>query len=687
MGISSTANFTFRRNLELIPQNTNSAAFYMFAAKSTPWPNDAIPPQPDNSVSSTEYQISREILFGKNIGNSGISLMTTRHDWVSGTVYTQYDESDPNLFTENFYVLTLESGNYHVFKCMYNNNGSPSTSQPKLAETSADDPVYITADGYQWKYLYSFSQSTYSTFADSSFIPVVANNSVTANAIPGSLFTYIVQQGGQNYNSFTNGYFTDINVGGNTMFFGIQGSDSTIISASPNTYNLGETITQTYSGTVASGIVSAQLSNSTVTFITLKNVSNQFVVGANTIVGGSSAKTSTVLDVSSPDVSSNSNFYNQCSIYISSGTGAGQLNTIEEYVVTGTARRVLLANNFSIQPDLTSKYIISPRVIVSGDGTGAQAISIVNSATKGIQSILPIQGGMNYTFANVSVVGNTGSNTLISNNAVVRATIPPRGGHGANVYSELDSTYIGFSSTFSNTEGGHIPGTGCQYRRVGIFTNPLWANVTLNYSYTTLPTWPTDAGAYVVGSITGSNGEIVTHSSNNITLTGVNGLFTTNEVLTAYHANGVLVVNSSSNVVTTSIIGQQPAFDNRMLLTCPASSLSGSNTAFNVGQQIVQSVLGNDVGTAFVEELDFDGTFYYVYLTEIRGAFYSSDLLAPDYKYIYDIATRQNRLQVNLIKNPDLVPFTGELLSVNDMTPITRNSLQSETVRIILSLT
>jgi hypothetical protein len=142
--------------------------------------------------------------------------------WTSGTVYDMYDDTVPNLETKNFFVVSPESTNYHVFKCLNNNTRSPSTSQPLFSETSADDETYITNDGYQWKYMFSVNASTYSKFATSEYIPVVPNANVTANAVVGSINSIVITNAGSQYNSYATGNIKESAIGGNTLFYGLS---------------------------------------------------------------------------------------------------------------------------------------------------------------------------------------------------------------------------------------------------------------------------------------------------------------------------------------------------------------------------------------------------------------------------------------------------------------------------------
>lgn len=684
MATSNTAVFSLRRNLWILSDRYKEKPFYVFAAKSTPWPNDNAPPFVDNSVDEFEYKIPSELLFARYVDNGFSSLMIRRNDWTYGEIYDKYDYQDPLLFDKRFFVVTYEAGVYNVFKCLNNNKGVISTQQPLLSETAPDDVYYSTTDGYQWKYMYTIDNLSYNRFATADYIPVIQNASVQGNAVSGSIETYIIDSGGANYNSYTNGYFTEITVGGNNQYFGIQGPDTTILTISSNNYTVGETVSQTYGGIVANGVVISQATaNATAQLLSLRSVNNIFTPGANVLIGETSLNQSTILDATSPDVASNNNFYNGCSLYVASGTGAGQLETISQYLVIGNARRVLLSNAFTITPDLTSKYIISPRVKITGDGTGAKALSVVDPNTKQLTSIEVIDRGQDYTYANVTIIGNTGLTFVTANNASVRAIMSPRGGHGFDATSELNAQQICFSATFSGTEGGKISGTGSQYRRIGLIVEPQYNNVYVTFSNTGATQASFGVGTFVYGSGSEATGKVINFYSTNSTIrmTNVVGIFASGDVLTSTYSNGVLAVNTSSNSVVTAVTNNPVVFDNRRLLICPTASLTGGT--FSLNQQIVQVDGLLDVGYGVIQELSTSGANTYIYLTEVEGYFQSSDIPSNTYKYIYDNASREVRIQVNDIIESDIVPHTGNILYAKNIEPVTRDSSQSETIKLI----
>ena len=89
------------------------------------------------------------------------------------------------------YVLTDE---FHVYKCLDNNNNALSTSKPI---GTVVDPV-IMPDGYMWKYLYSIPIALRNKFLTDAYMPVI--NSLRGQFYSGGeILNVIIESGGQNY--------------------------------------------------------------------------------------------------------------------------------------------------------------------------------------------------------------------------------------------------------------------------------------------------------------------------------------------------------------------------------------------------------------------------------------------------------------------------------------------------------
>lgn len=171
--------------------------YYFTVSKFSPWTDEN---NPDTAIETTQAinQFHREMILGKRIKSEDVISLIPRHFWTSNTVYTQYDDTDPDLFDKEFYVV---NGSEQVYKCLFNNGGIPSTSEPTLVQTSK----FQTADGYVWKYMYSISTSNNSKFSTGSYIPIDANSSVVAAAANGSIDIVLITDQGSGYSGYITG--------------------------------------------------------------------------------------------------------------------------------------------------------------------------------------------------------------------------------------------------------------------------------------------------------------------------------------------------------------------------------------------------------------------------------------------------------------------------------------------------
>lgn len=171
---------------------------YLILGRQLPW-NDGVevPPNPPSITDVSLNECFRHGIFAKQIKYENSSMVVKRNDWVAGTVYDAY----PVTENQNFYVVNSDS---QVFKCLYNNNGTASTDEPRLSlsSTSLEEPYLLTSDGYKWKYLYTISTQQKNRFMDANWMPVYNNSFVVDAAVPGGIDVVKVTNSGNNY---TNG--------------------------------------------------------------------------------------------------------------------------------------------------------------------------------------------------------------------------------------------------------------------------------------------------------------------------------------------------------------------------------------------------------------------------------------------------------------------------------------------------
>lgn len=571
------------------PANT---IYYLAAHRSIPFTNDSTPPEPENSIQGSYYELYNELLFGKHITPSDMKHMIRNVPWTSGTVYDMYDDIVEDLESLNFFVVSEESTNYHVFKCLNNNNGAASTSKPLFSETAADDDQYITSDGYQWKYMYTINASAYNKFATNEYIPVIPNTDVSDNAVAGAINSIVIETSGSQYNSYASGKIKESAVNGNTLLYTLSSdkyAEYEVTVANASIFTEGKVTSISNSKSSNGVIIAIFTANNT---LRISNVNRAFSVGAN-LTSTANASVTSVISSSNPlntALSSNAGFYENNAFYIRSGTGAGQLRTITEYIVTGDTKRVLLNAPLSVIPDVNSTFEIGPRVLITGDGVNANAICIVDPTANSIAEIEIINSGSNYTYADITILANTGNiavgtNTYINTtSAKARAIIPPKGGHGYDVINELYATRIGIGTSFANTENGTIPATN-DFRKISIIKDPLFANVELTLSTSTAANFI--AGEYITQSNTGASGQITNRSGSVLRLTNISGFFQTgNSTVNVITGN-----TSAQTAIVTSLDRTFDTFDQRQIFSVTITNTGPSGLGFQQDELVLQTGL------------------------------------------------------------------------------------------------
>jgi hypothetical protein len=181
---------------------------YLTFSKVDAWANENTPSQANNSI-DTNNQVWKNMIGAKRVQGNDVRLAIRRFDWVPGTVYTEYDDSEANLDmndpTTKFYVVTDE---WNVYKCLGNDNGAPSTVKPTTINTYIAEQL---PDKYIWKYMYTLSDEEKLRFTTENYIPVRTltedNGSlqwhVQRNAVQGSIGSIKVTDPGSGYSTVT----------------------------------------------------------------------------------------------------------------------------------------------------------------------------------------------------------------------------------------------------------------------------------------------------------------------------------------------------------------------------------------------------------------------------------------------------------------------------------------------------
>jgi len=488
--------------------NTN---MYLFIGKTTAWSDDSAPPSPTDAVANTHYEHWRDMIAAKKISSSDVSHVIPRKNWTNNTSYFAYTDTEADLFSQDFFVMTDE---FNVYKCLANNEttsggavGTTSTVKPTGTGTS----LISTADGYKWKFLYQISASDALKFVTPNYIPVRTVRRA-------------------------NDYLANTN-------------DS---SPGQNQYDVETAVAATNGGNGAIEVVK----------ISTRGSGYQGEVG--TITG---TPTTSTIKISGATAGFATNSIVNSDIYFTSGSQSGKGGTITAYNHGTTTLTFTPA--LSVAPAAGDGYAVGPKVVISGDGQGANVRATVNTTTGGINAISVISVGNNYSNASISIVANTTGLTISPTS--LTPIVGPVGGHGSDAIKELGGYYILTNARLEYSESNNFT-TNNDFRKVGIVAQPKYANGDVSTASVidqattiVLKTWNGTqyaADELVTGATSGCTGRVVDFTSNNTlrltdivpagnsTTAGYNsiyGYFTTSEIIAANTLNNELGAGSGAS--------------------------------------------------------------------------------------------------------------------------------------------
>jgi hypothetical protein len=121
---------------------------------------------------------------------------------------------------------------------------------------------------------------------------------------------------------------------------------------------------------------------------------------------------------------------------------------VQEDAISGSIDAIFIT-------DTGTNYTNTSNIIVtiSGDGDGAEAIARLNTQSNTVSSIVMVDRGSGYTYADVAISGGGGSD------ATAAAIISPVGGHGSDPLRELGGSYLIINPRVRGTEDNVLPAT------------------------------------------------------------------------------------------------------------------------------------------------------------------------------------------------------------------------------------
>lgn len=164
-----------------------------------------------NSDYITLFNTEWNMIFGKKLANTNIIPVIKNNLWVSNTVYDRYDNTSNTLHANsNFYVISppeIVGGEYHVFKCIDNANGSVSTIRPFLTQATS----FQTSDGYKWRYISSITYKNYLSLSTVDYSPIYVDAGISASAQTyAGVEVVMISNGGIGYSTYHEGIIRSV---------------------------------------------------------------------------------------------------------------------------------------------------------------------------------------------------------------------------------------------------------------------------------------------------------------------------------------------------------------------------------------------------------------------------------------------------------------------------------------------
>lgn len=202
--------------------SSNSSYYYVFAANPVEYTGNT--PATTNDDYSTLFYNDWSLLFGKKVTNNDIMPVIRKIVWESNTIYSMYDNTSNSMYTEDYYVVkspSIVGGDYLIYKCLDNANGSTSTQPPDQIQSTS----FRKSDGYLWRYITSISDAQYKKFATNDYVPIYANATIVSGATNyNGIEVVMIENEGSGYNTYNDG---DVQTVVNSTLIQIESTAST----------------------------------------------------------------------------------------------------------------------------------------------------------------------------------------------------------------------------------------------------------------------------------------------------------------------------------------------------------------------------------------------------------------------------------------------------------------------------
>jgi hypothetical protein len=297
---------------------------------------------------------------------------------------------------------------------------------------------------------------------------------------------------------------------------------------------------------------------------------------------------------------------------------------------------------------------IYTNVPIKGDGTGATATIVINNESR-VETINISSGGSGYTYGTVDLVAGNVPVGIGTASPSFDVIIPPKGGHGADIYRELGAYNVLIYSRIENDLENPDFIVGNKIARVGIVENPQDYDSTLILSKDKVS---------AVGSLklTGIENESDYQTS----------VFTANSYITQTIGTGL------------TAIGRVISYDKNtgVLKYCQDKTLYGFDVS---GIQTGISDYGYDVlkftsSPSAGGNLTISGGTIDLQIDSGFGSIYSVGVTTVINSRTYKLG----QSFISGIANPEVKKYSGNIIHVDNRPSITRSQNQKEDIKVII---
>jgi hypothetical protein len=385
----------------------------------------------NTQVEKREFQ--RRAIFGNKVTEDNIRYMFHKNAWLTGTIYDDFDDTQDILTTNSIVTVSNSEGDYEVFKCLENNNGTASTSTPSF--TGVDPNSYeqiFSGDGYVWKYLFTVAAGDDTVFGTNDSLPLPYpsyGNTSVISAAKEDISQIIIED-------------TQIN-----LF---------------QQYRFGPATNTTDSSTVSFQSIIQSATSPNVADIRVRATPKS---GFSLYTGNDAYKNMYLLQT-------NSNGAMTVYDVLSSSTPSSPDLDIDLKINTtdGNSPNLFKNDTFQIVPKISVTRSTST-------GTPCVAYGIIDQFGT-LQRVAFKNKGSEYKFATATLALPTAvaTNYTPAQAATLRCVVSPTGGHGSDMISELGMSRLAVITNFSG-EDVAIPDANT-YTKVGLIKNPSFTDST-----------------------------------------------------------------------------------------------------------------------------------------------------------------------------------------------------------------